>query len=277
MSDINVKLPNFTCDVQFIKSGQNTDWSHDFYNIKELHEKGRKGKGVKIAVLDTGVDLSHDSFATAIKEGRLKALDARRNQNDPKDRNGHGTWCVSRFISDGKDVLGFAPESTVISIKVLGDNGGGSLTDVMRGIELALEQNVDYISTSLGWGVNVPNFKGLTKKVSESGVLWFSASGNDGTEEDIDFPAKYERVISIGSHNKERRRSSFSDFGVDLDFYSSGQNVLGAYLNNKEAYLSGTSMATPSFAALLSTVHHDIKEKYGKVDKSIIEKLVRCQ
>ncbi|MCO6499665.1 MAG: S8 family serine peptidase [Vicingus serpentipes] len=272
-----VHLPPFTTEVLYIKSGTNVDWSHDYYKIKDIHSKGRMGEGVKVAVLDTGVDLSHDSFKTAIAEGRLKAVDARSGYNSPSDLNGHGSWCVSRFISDGNQVLGFAPKVTLTSYKVLNDNGSGSLNNVLSGIDKAIEEGHHIISTSLGWSGNISSFNRMVEKVKSKNIIWVSAAGNDGTSEDIDYPALYEYVMSIGSHDKNGNRSAFSDYGKELDYYSSGQEVLGAYTKNREAYLQGTSMATPSFGALLSLIYFDVLNKYGAVNRGTINKLVRCR
>lgn len=275
--DRSVKLPDFKVDVQLIRSGANTDWSHDFYKIEQLHATGRKGKNVKVAVLDTGVDLSHDSFKTAIETGRLKAVDARRSKNEPFDLNGHGTWCASRFISNGDSVLGFAPDCTLTSYKVLNDNGSGSLSDVVRGLEMAVKDGAQIISTSLGWpGPDVQSIHDMAKEIQKLGIIWVSAAGNDGTREDIDYPAIYDEIISAGSHDKDRTRSFFSDFGVDLDLYSSGNEVLGAYTGNREAYLRGTSMATPSLGALIATIYDDLIKHYGGINREVLKTIATC-
>lgn len=273
-----VKLPYFKVSISLTKNHNNTDWSHGFYNIKKLHDSGRTGKGVKVAVLDTGVDLSHSSFESAIKEGRLKAIDARYNKNDPSDHQGHGTFCASRYISNGRSVLGFSPDCEVTSYKVLNDNGSGLISDVSRGIELAMLDGAHIISTSLGWSdVDLPGFKEIAQEVIDAGIIWVSASGNDGRYEHIDYPAVYDNVISVGSHDRFGKRSTFSDFGYDLDLYGSGEDVLGAYVNNKEAYLQGTSMATPSTGAIIANLYGDIVNKYGTINREVLKELVKCQ
>jgi major intracellular serine protease len=277
LKDTLVTLPPFKANVQLIKAKSYTDWSHQFYSILDLHKSGRRGQGIKVAVLDTGIDLSHDSFKPAIDSGRLKAIDARLNQNDPTDRNGHGTWCCSRFISDGADVLGFSPKCQLTSYKVLGDGGSGSLADVLNGVQLAIEEGVQIISTSLGWnGSNIKEFEDIAKYVQSKGIVWVSAAGNDGKEEHIDYPALYNEIYSIGSHNSKGERSYFSDFGVDLDLYSSGEDVLGAYTRNREAYLQGTSMSTPSIGAIITALYNDIVDTYGTIDREILKKLATC-
>lgn len=272
--NIPVHLPTYDAQPVLIKSGNNTDWSHDYYKIKELHSKGYTGKGVVIAVLDTGVDLTHSSFQKAISEGRLKSIDARTGSNDPTDRNFHGTWVVSRYLSEGADVLGFAPDCTIISIKVLNDNGSGNLNSIMNGIDIALAEGADIISSSLGWPSHVRAMDPFVQKVKDAGKLWISAAGNDGTREGIDYPALYSDIISVGSINSLLKRAIHSDFGVDLDLYSSGEAVKGAWGNDAEAFLSGTSMATPSLGALIALVWDQIKGEV--VDRETLKEISTC-
>lgn len=187
------------------------------------------------------------------------------------------TWCVSRYIGSGVDVLGFAPDCTVHSYKVLDENGSGNLSDVLNGVKAAMKDKCHIISTSLGWSGRSRAFNDIANQAFDQGILWVSASGNDGRNEDIDYPALYNKVISIGSHDENRLRSYFSDFGEDLDIYSSGEKVLGAYTKNREAVLQGTSMATPSLGALVATVYFDIIGKYGKIDREVLKNLVTCR
>ena len=248
------------------------DWSHHFYNIDRVHARGRKGKGVKVAVLDTGIELSHNSFKTAVSEGRLNAYDF-TGGNDPNDYGGHGTWVCSRYIAEG---YGFSPECTLSSYKVLNSDGSGNLEDVKNALWDVIEGDYHIISTSIGWPKSVEGFSDIVQAVKDKGIIWLSASGNDGEWDGIDYPARYMDVISVGSHNKRGRKSKFSDTGYGLDLYSSGENVLGSYINNTSARLSGTSMATPSLGSLLALVYFDVIEKYGKIDRDILKKISTC-
>lgn len=271
-----VFIPDFECEEILTKNHPATDWSHSFYNIDQLHAKGKLGQGVRVAVLDTGIDTSHESFQVALREGRLTSIDARVGQSDPLDRNGHGTHCSSRYISEGS-IKGFSPKCELISYKVLNDNGSGNLSNVLRAIYMAIDAKVDIISTSLGWRGRVSSFDAAVAKVKEAGILWLSASGNDGKIEDIDYPALYADTYSVGSHDRNGKRSKFSDWGKDLDFYSSGEDIIGAYVGGRSATLRGTSMACPSFGGLLATIYHDVKKHYGKIDRETLKKIVECQ
>ena len=163
------------------------------------------------------------------------------------------------------------------SIKVLGSNGGGVLSDIYRGVDLALAQGADIISTSLGWGSEWPHFAGVVQRVKAAGVLFLSAAGNDGTHNGIDYPALYDDVISVGSHDKNLKRSIFSDWGPDLDIYGSGEGVKGAWLGNKEAILQGTSMAAPSEAGIIAMFKNKIQAKYPIIHRETLKTIATCQ
>ena len=270
--DVAIELRPFSIEEDFTRGS--LDWSHQMYQIERLHQMGFKGKGIKVAVLDTGLDLNHDSFKTAVQEGRLKAIDGRNGINKPEDKNGHGTWCVSRFISNGTRAQGFAPECEVLSIKVLNDNGSGSITSITRGANLAIEAGVDIISSSIGWSGRYDPFTRIVKRATDAGIHWFSASGNDGKNEHIDFPALEPRVLSIGSHDNQKKKSGFSDYGVDLDLYGPGSRVKAAFLHNKEAIISGTSMATPSVAAFAAVLYDHLD---GDLSRENLKKIAKCQ
>lgn len=252
------------------------DWSHKYYRIPDIHKKGYKGRGVKVATLDTGIDLDHDCFYKALEEKRLFSLDVTGN-NDPRDYNGHGTWVASRIIGDGRDVLGFAPGCTLYSIKVLNDSGVGAVKNVVKGLKKAVDLKVDIISTSLGWIEHDPEINNILKKIEDIGITWISSSGNDYAKGHMDYPARYGYPFSVASHNSRGLPSDFSDVSEVLDVYAPGEDVKAAFLNNKEAYLSGTSMAGPTFAGLLALVYHDLNLKYGKPNKEILQNILTCK
>lgn len=236
-------------------------------DYKKITKPVRKSSGI--------VSISSEEYV-----GYLYDLTVKDNHNYVST-NGYivsNTWCVSRYISDDSTVLGFAPDCELLSIKVLDDDGTGSISDIINGLKIAVDNHVDIISTSIGWASKVysSELDKVVKDIEDKSIVWVSAAGNDGKHEDIDYPAFYDYVISVGSHDSDGRRSRFSDFGIDLDLYSSGNNVLGAYLNDKEAYLAGTSMATPSLGALIAILYDDLIGKYGKINRESLKKVATC-
>lgn len=281
MDDIKAKIPFFETTDVLARSAMRTDWSHNAYHIDEIHDLGFRGAGVKVAVIDTGVNWMHRCFTDALESGRLEYVDVRKSNAsnpDPMDHiSGHGTWVASRFLGNGDGILGFAPDVSLLSIKGLGDYGEGNVRDIVTGVELAMEWGADIISTSVGWSGYIKQVDELADRVANKGILWFSASGNDGTDDGVDYPANYRSVISVGSHSKDFARSEFSDMGITLDLYSSGDGVLGAGTGQRVLLMSGTSMATPSLSALVATIHTIIKEKYGTIDRNWIRDFASCK
>ena len=270
-----VKLPHYDVSIDILKSSNGRDWSHDYYNIDVIHANGFTGAGVKVAVIDTGIDLTHSCFKKANEEGRIKTFDSRPRKNNPTDGNGHGSWVASRYIGTNS-IVGFSPDVELYVYKALEDDGTGDIEIIIKAAKHAIDSGCHIISTSVGWPDDYPRFQSIVDYAESKNVLWISASGNDYSKDDIDYPAVLRYIISCGSINKKGKRSNFSDFGKELDLYSSGEDVIGAYTKNRNAVMDGTSMATPSLGALFSLVYFYIIEQYGSVNREIIKKIATC-
>lgn len=111
-----------------------------------------KGKGIKIAVLDTGCDLSHADLKDRITGGRNFTDDDNSDPTIFKDYNGHGTHVAGTIAAHENDagVIGVAPEADLLIVKVLNKDGSGQYEWIINGIHYAIEQNADIISMSLG-------------------------------------------------------------------------------------------------------------------------------
>src|SRR4051812_21155816 len=103
-------------------TGQQLPWSLEMFDIASLWPRSSRGKGIKVAVCDTGAALAHPDFTDAIEDAR----DFTGSRTGPADNNGHGTWCAGAIGArdNTMGVVGVAPECTLLVAKVLGDNGG---------------------------------------------------------------------------------------------------------------------------------------------------------
>lgn len=229
------------------------DWGIQRINAPAAWSSGNTGKGVKIAVLDTGI-AAHTDLAD------LSGVSIVNYTESYLDDNGHGTH-VAGIIAAKNDftgVVGVAPGAQLFAVKVLDGNGSGYLSDVVKGIEWATLNHMDIINMSLG----SPN-KSLTLETAvnaayNSGVLLVAAAGNSGgantSKNNVEYPAKYASVIAVAATSSDinNTRASFSSTGLEVEVSAPGVNIKSTYLNNSYATMSGTSMATPMVAGDLA-------------------------
>jgi len=235
----------------------------------QVWSRGFKGKGIKLAVIDTGIDDTHPDFA-----GRIKAMESFVG-GTARDDNGHGSHVAgiaagSGAKSNGKYV-GVAPEADLYIAKVLTANGGGSMSGVMAGIEWAvLEQRVQIINLSLGGDSSCDGTDALSVLVDEAvlqaGVVVCVAAGNAGpTSRTIGPPGCARYVITVGASDDSDRIATFSSRGptadgrIKPDLVLPGVGIvapqavgtrLGAVIADGYVAADGTSMATPHAAGV---------------------------
>jgi len=216
----------------------------------------KQGEGIKIAVLDTGVYINNS----------LNSYDTNKTfvysvvNDDGVDRVGHGSHVISIIngnyteSEDGKIIcMGLARNATVYSIKVLGNDGTGSEVDIIKGIKLAMDLDVNIISMSLG--AQIPPYTALYNAIQEAyarGIIIVAAAGNDEGRYPL-APAAWDGVISVGSLDENGKLSYFSNLGFDVA--AIGQNVTApALYKNTYSFItySGTSMATPVVSAIIA-------------------------
>lgn len=185
--------------------------------VGDVQSRGFKGSGIGIAVLDTGVDYTHDELkpggATATAK-TVKLYDAIDDDHDPRDEHGHGTSVAG--IAAGSDG-GVAPLATVVAVRVLNREGEGTSEQILAGIDAVLESirggnpfNIKVANLSLGgyddWPPrggtcdNVdPAFTAAFQALTEAGVLVVVASGNGGCSLGVSWPACMSNALAVGA------------------------------------------------------------------------------
>ncbi|QDY79013.1 S8 family peptidase [Streptomyces qinzhouensis] len=222
------------------------------------------GTGVKIAVLDTGIDDSHPDLA-----GRVVAEKNFTPASGSRDRHGHGTHVASIAAGTGKKdarFKGVAPGAELINAKVLDDSGNGEDSGIVAGIDWAVAQGATVLNLSLG-GTDTPQVDALEAQINklsaEKGVLFAVAAGNYGPgPKSIDSPGSAEAALTVGAVDDNDKIADFSgvgprnwDAGLKPDVTAPGVATTAASLANAPGqspagYISmdGTSMATPHAA-----------------------------
>ncbi|MBT3224278.1 MAG: S8 family serine peptidase, partial [Proteobacteria bacterium] len=181
-----------------------------------------RGQGVVVAIVDTGVSIGDDSPINL-----LPGHDFFDNDDDASDTHGHGTHVagtVAQHTDNGVGVAGLAPEVDILPVRVLGPDGGTNET-VAQGIVWAVEQGAQVINLSLGGGGHSQLVADAVEYAYNNGVTVVAASGNDGYNNYVCYPAHYESVIAVGATDLEGTRSYYSNAGSELDIAAPGGDV----------------------------------------------------
>jgi len=239
-SDDRAETPPYVVldDAPIMPFSQTIDWGLQQMRITELHSLGLTGQGIKVAVLDTGVDTDHPDLKIT------DALDFTRS-GTVEDTVGHGTHVAGIIAAQGNEqgTLGVAPGVNIYSYKVLAD-GSGNLVDVANAIKHAADNGIDVINMSLGSPSNAAYLEQACSYAASKGVIIVVSSGNSGKEQKF-YPASYSACYSTGASNIHKAISGFSSFTDALEWAAPGERILSTYLKGGYAVLSGTSMAAP--------------------------------
>jgi subtilisin len=226
---------------------------------------GNQGEGIKVAVIDTGINYLHEDLQANYKGG----YDFVNKDADPFDDNGHGTHCAGVIAAADNDiaVVGVAPKASLYALKVLNSAGNGYTSDIIAAIQWATTTiKMDVISLSLGSSVGSTAMQQACDAAFNSGIVVVAAAGNNGaarTGTNILYPARYPNVIAVGATNQNNVRASFSNTGPELDLMAPGVSILSDYIdvsaydyprNLDTLYMSGTSMATPHVAGTAALI-----------------------
>lgn len=229
-------------------------WGMLMLKIDEVHQRGVTGKGVRVAVNDTGV-IAHDFLPKPVAE--------RSFTGEPVlDRNGHGVHCsgtaVGRRGTDGR-ALGTAPDADLIIAKVLSNGGSGDTRWINAGRVWAAEQGADVISESLGDGGGQPipaDVLAFEQAYQRGALICVAALGNAGFNgrDTVGRPGSYRENIGVAALKEDGKTANFSSGGKSADIATPGQNIISCNMRNGFVSMSGTSMATPFMAGICALV-----------------------
>jgi len=201
------------------------------------------GAGVKVGVVDTGIDFTHPDLVVA---GGTNIINPR---TQPEDDNGHGTFASG--IIGARDnaigIIGVAPECELYAVKVLNDRGTGTIADVVSGIDWCAENGIRIINLSLGITDNVETVKRACDNAwsGGAGAILTAAAGNN---EPVVYPGNYGSVISVGATNGTTQIAPFSSQGPPLELCAPGVDVFSCGLHATYVRNSGTSFSAPHVA-----------------------------
>jgi len=239
------------------------------FSVDTVWSNNITGKNVKIAILDTGVG-PHDAINVAAAESFVSG-------EDTTDQNGHGTHVAGIAQGIAKDAL-------IYNAKVLNKNGGGTTSQILAGINWAVQQDADIISMSFGGMFTELDgpLASAVKEAIQNGVVFVVASGNCkqgcGGFYGVTTPGNVKEVITVGAVDDNNVVASFSsgdtfDGYIKPDVVAPGIDITSAWLNNGQKTLSGTSMSAPFVAGMTALLlekepgltHEQVKQRLERV------------
>ena len=239
---------------------------------KVWQQLGNRGEGVTVCIIDTGIDTDHPDFA-----GRIGLTKDFSGKGSVEDGNGHGTHVASTVAgtgaaSNGKYV-GVAPAASIMVAKVLSDSGGGRMSDVMAGVEWAVQNGAQVLNLSLGSDGNSDGKDALSTMCNaavDAGKVVVVAAGNAGSAANtVGSPGAADKVITVGASTDSDGIATFSSRGptadgrVKPDIVAPGTNIvaaratgtsMGRPVDDNYTSAQGTSMATPHVAGLCALI-----------------------
>lgn len=268
---------------------QNPSWGWTRINAETAHDDAT-GVGVDVAVLDTGIDEGHCDLAENL-DGGYNCTGGPASRWD--DKNGHGSHCagIAAAVDNGIGVAGVAPAASLWAVKVLGNGGTGSWSDVVCGIDWCLEHGKEILSMSFGGSRNDTVAQALSTAY-DAGHLLVAAAGNDGNDEDgtceennVGFPATHDDVIGVSAMDPDDTLAGYSSVGdgdgdgaTDVDLLAPGTDIRSTYKDDGYEVLSGTSMACPHVSGTAALAWADLgADGPGTGDRNTIEDTLYSQ
>ena len=212
------------------------------------------GKGVKVAVVDSGIS-KHKDLRDNIK-GEFNAIDPKKSAIDDF---GHGTHVAGIIAAkDNKiGVVGVAPDVDLYAVKVLDAMGAGYLSDLAEGIEWCINNEIQLINLSVELQKDYPLLSYTINRALSADIIVVAAAGNTFGKS-VTYPAAYEGVISVSAIDTNNNIANFSAVGK-IDFCAPGVDVYSTHLGNNYTIMSGTSMAAPHVSGVIALMLADLR------------------
>jgi subtilisin len=222
-----------------------------------VHQSGNRGDGVRVAIVDSGIDCTHPDLGANCAGG----IDLVNDDNDPMDDNGHGTHVAGTVAAqdDESGVVGVAPRALLYGIKVLGANGNGSWSDIVAGIEWAADHGIQVTNNSYGSNGDPGTIvRAAFDNSYAAGMVHVASAGNSGncpgSKDSVGYPARYDSVIAVAAVDANDARPCFSSAGLKVELAAPGVGIYSTQRGGGYTTMSGTSMASPHAAGVAALV-----------------------
>lgn len=230
------------------------NWGVEVFGVNDLRAL-TNGEGAIAGIVDTGVDRSHPDLANCIA-----SRDFTGSPYGASDRNGHGTHCTGT-VGGTNPNIGMAPGCKTVHGKALSDQGSGAGTWIAAACQWCVDQGAEVLSLSLGSSGEDSTITSKFRQLADQGIWIVAAAGNSGgNTSDVDWPGRSPHCISVAALNKDLTPASFSSAGAKIDTSYAGVNIWSARPGGGYQQMSGTSMATPGIAGVLTLLRAAMKK-----------------
>lgn len=240
----------------------NNTWGVEFIGGRYSLAAGYDGAGIKVGVIDTGIDYNHPDLAGVYAGG----WDFVNNDSDPMDDNFHGTHVSGTIAAqeDGNGVVGIAPGVQIYALKGFNSGGSGQTSDLIAAVDWTTTNDMDVVNNSWGGGGSSTLRDAFDASLA-SGVIHVCAAGNNYGFFGVSAPAKYASTYAISASTDTGGLAGFSDRGPEVDFAAPGVDVLSTNLGGGYITASGTSMASPHACGTVALLlaHGNLSDQNG--------------
>jgi hypothetical protein len=251
--------PNFLIKLDAVPNDPmfSQQWSLQNIQAQRAFDNGNFNTEILVGVVDTGIDRTHPDLVDNLSNKFFDSFGG-----TAQDGHGHGTH-VSGTIAAGFNnnlgVTGLCKKCKIVPMKVLADNGHGSLFNIINAIDWAINNNIKILNMSLGSPGYSDPFEDSLTDAKNHDILVIAAAGNNGhnTDEHSHYPSGFDldNIVSVASIDSNGALSSFSNFGVEtVDLAAPGGVILSTWPNGKYNSISGTSMATPHVTGVAAAI-----------------------
>jgi minor extracellular protease Epr len=230
-------------DYEVQATGEVVPWGVSRIEAIDVHPY-TVGSGIKIAILDTGIDATHQDLVVA---GGYSAVDYASSYFDD---NGHGTHIAGTVASvhNNLGIIGVAPSADIYGVKVLDTLGSGYISDVVEGIDWAISNEMHILNMSLGTSIDSEALRDTCDRAYAEGIILVAAVGNNSSADteldNVLYPARYPSVIGVGAIDNFDQRALFSSTGPNVELVAPGMGIYSTLPAGLYGYSSGTSMAS---------------------------------
>lgn len=253
-----------TTSEEPLKNKQFIGWGPNYMG----YDTAIRDKKIKIAILDSGINGKHEDLQKKV----VKSFNAIDNSKSIQDDFGHGTNIAGIIAATDNDIgiVGVSQNVVIYDVKVLDSAGVGEVEHVIEGLQWAANNNVDIVNMSFGFIKDYPELKKTIDMLLSQNIIVVASAGNNLGQE-VDFPAGYTDVISVGSIDLNGKVDVLASTGK-IDVYAPGKEIITTSSNGSYETVRGTSFSaayiTGELAKAIST------EEINRQNNNCIEKTI---